>query len=66
MAKEWIVITSNLAFVSEETEIIDDYKKSLLINSAIEEYESQDNNSNKILSFMEKGFRNNEDKVDRW
>ena len=66
LAMKIIKENTDIAFVSEETEIIDDYKKSLLINSAIEEYESQDNNSNKILSFMEKGFRNNEDKVDRW
>lgn len=66
LAMKIIKENTDIAFVSEETEIIDDYKKSLLINSAIEEYESRDNNSNKILSFMEKGFRNNEDKVDRW
>lgn len=66
LAMKIIRENSDIAFISEETEIIDDYKKSLLINAAIEDYEGQDKNSNKILSFMDKGYRNNQDKVDKW
>src|SRR3712207_4432477 len=66
LAMKIIKENSEIAFMSDQTDIIDDYKKSILINAAIEEFESDSVNANKILAFMEKGVRNNEDKRLRW
>lgn len=57
---------SSAGYISDESEIIDDYRKSIFITESIEEYKSMDDNDKKILGFIDKAERNNEKTIDRW
>ncbi|MBC2576115.1 ATP-dependent helicase [Peptostreptococcus canis] len=66
LAMKIIKENSSLIFMSEDSDIIDDYKKAIFINEAIEEYKGIDNNETKISSFIDKKERMNENTIEKW
>lgn len=57
---------TDIAMLSEESQIIDDYKKGILIQMAIDEYESIPANETRIRSFLKKDLRDDQAQVDKW
>ena len=57
---------TDIAMLSEESQIIDDYKKGILIQMAIDEYESIPANETRIRSFLKKYLRDDQAQVDKW
>lgn len=53
-------------FMSEETQILDDYKKEIIIQRSIDEFEELSENSNKIYSFIDKSKRGDKDIREKW
>lgn len=55
---------TNLAFIDGEFEVVDDYKKSMLISEAIKKFK-EDGNESRIYSFLDKK-QNNETNRKKW
>nr|WP_314496337.1 ATP-dependent helicase [uncultured Peptostreptococcus sp.] len=66
LAMKIIRDNTDIAMINEESQIIDDYKKGLLIQTAIDEYESLPSNEGRIRSFLKKDLRGDQDQVDKW
>lgn len=66
LAMKIIKENTEYIFMSEETQILDDYKKEMMIARAIEEFESLSENENKINSFIDKSKRDNKNIQDKW
>lgn len=66
LAMKIIRDNTDIAMINEESQIIDDYKKGLLIQMAIDEYESLPSNEGRIRSFLKKDLRGDQDQVDKW
>lgn len=66
LAMKIIRDNTDIAMINEESQIIDDYKKGLLIQMAIYEYESLPSNEGRIRSFLKKDLRVDQDQVDKW
>lgn len=66
LAMKIIRENTDIALTSEETEIIDDYRKNIYINSAIDMFKDIDNNENKINSFLSQDNKKNRNTVERW
>ena len=61
LAMKIIRENTDIAMVSEESQVIDDYKKNLLIQMAIDE-----DIKTKIKYFLKKEMRANQDQIDKW
>ncbi|MBF1046369.1 MAG: ATP-dependent helicase, partial [Peptostreptococcus sp.] len=66
LAMKIIRENTDIAMLSEESQIIDDYKKGILIQMAIDEYESLPANETRIRSFLKKELRDDQAQVDKW
>lgn len=66
LAMKIIRENTDIAMLSEESQIIDDYKKGILIQMAIDEYESIPANETRIRSFLKKDLRDDQAQVDKW
>lgn len=66
LAMKIIRENTDIAMVSEESQIIDDYRKGLLIQMALDEYESMPGNEVKIRSFLKKELRSDQAHLDKW
>lgn len=66
LAMKIIRENTDIAMLSEESQIIDDYKKGILIQMAIDEYESIPANETRIRSFLKKDLRDDHAQVDKW
>lgn len=66
LAMKIIRENTDIAMLSEESQIIDDYKKGILIQMAIDEYESIPANETRIRSFLKKNLRDDQAQVDKW
>ena len=66
LAMKIIRENTDIAMLSEESQIIDDYKKGILIQMAIDEYESIPASETRIRSFLKKDLRDDQAQVDKW
>lgn len=66
LAMKIIRENTDIAMLSEESQIIDDYKKGILIQMAIDEYESIPASETRIRSFLKKDLRDNQAQVEKW
>ncbi|WP_455525519.1 ATP-dependent helicase [Peptostreptococcus stomatis] len=66
LAMKIIRENTDIAMLSEESQIIDDYKKGILIQMSIDEYESIPANETRIRSFLKKDLRDDQAQVDKW
>lgn len=66
LAMKIIRENTDIAMLSEESQIIDDYKKGILIQMTIDEYESIPANETRIRSFLKKDLRDDQAQVDKW
>lgn len=66
LAMKIIRENTDIAMLSEESQIIDDYKKGILIQMAIDEYESIPASETRIRSFLKKDLRDDQAQVEKW
>lgn len=66
LAMKIIKENTDIAMLSEESQIIDDYKKGILIQMAIDEYESIPASETRIRSFLKKDLRDDQAQVEKW
>lgn len=66
LAMKIIRENTDIAMLSEESQIIDDYKKGILIQMSIDEYESIPANETRIRSFLKKDLRDDQAQMDKW
>lgn len=66
LAMKIIRENTDIAMLSEESQIIDDYKKGILIQMAIDEYESIPASETRIRSFLKKDLRDDHAQVEKW
>lgn len=66
LAMKIIRENTDIAMLSEESQIIDDYKKGILIQMAIDEYESIPASETRIRSFLKKDLRDDQTQVEKW